>query len=457
MSLLQVNSIQSASTDTIVVKSNLLFESGKMVGYGASDIGIQGGYGFGVAPYPFAVPQDFSAMSGTYDVLNENWGNYVYVDGSIMVWIPRFYYRIGHSSSPRYPTFGANAIDIAGDFTFPSEAAANAAGYALHRAFMDGGVEKPGFFVDKFEWSNNAGRASSIKNGNPLSSHADHNPWGSLTNAATPANNYGGAFAASKTRGGVYANEFFPIFRHHWAALAMLAQAHAQAVTSTTTCAWYDASNTINFPKGNSNNLRDVNDPGVLYTSTGHATYSSCGKTGSGTPFAKTTHNGQNCGVADLNGNMWEVTPGITSNGTLLYLLKEAVACKNLTADTAFTYDADRFYTHSYGTDTGALAGTGQSVRFGNASNGVFASSTDRTTPAWRLTGMGIPQPNGAATSGSNHFGQDGIWDYKPANMCPFSGGGWSRGTDAGDWTLDLANERSHSHFSVGGRSALYP
>jgi hypothetical protein len=70
---------------------------------------------------------------------------------------------------------------------------------------------------------------------------------------------------------------------------------------------------------------------------------------------------------------------------------------------------------------------------------------------------MGIPQPNGAATSGSNHFGQDGIWDYKPANMCPISGGYWYDGTNAGDWTLSLSTVRSDSYVRVGGRSALYP
>jgi hypothetical protein len=51
-----------------------------------------------------------------------------------------------------------------------------------------------------------------------------------------------------------------------------------------------------------------VNDASVLYVSDG---YSNCGQTGSGTPFAKTTHNGQACGVADLNGNMYEVALGM--------------------------------------------------------------------------------------------------------------------------------------------------
>jgi hypothetical protein len=422
--------------------------------HGASDIGIAGSYGFGIAPYPLDVPTDFATMVGTYDPVHDNWGNYMYTDGSIMAWIPRFYYRIGNSGSPRYSVYGANAIDIAGDFTFASETDANAAGYALHRGFIDGGVSKPGFFVDKYQWANNAGRASSIKNGNPLSSHADHNPWGNLTGMTSAQNRYDGAFAASKTRGGYYGAQFFPVFRHQYAALALLAQAHAQAVTSNTTCAWYNASGFSNFPKGNNNNaLLDIDDTNVQYTSDG---YPNCGKTGSGTPFAKTTHNGQNCGVADLNGNMWEVTPGITSDGTLLYLLKEAVACRDITADTAFTYNSDVFYSHTYGTDTGALTGTNQSLRFGNAANGVFAASSDRTTPNWRLTGMGIPQVDGASGAGSNHFGLDGIGDYKPIGLCPISGGYWGHGPGAGAWAFYLGHVGSYSNDTVGGRSGLY-
>ena len=75
-------------------------------------------------------------------------------------------------------------------------------------------------------------------------------------------------------------------------------------------CAWYDSAGTANFPRGcNNNALADANGATVVYISDG---YSNCGKTGSARNFAKTTHNGQFCGVADLNGLMWEVSPGIT-------------------------------------------------------------------------------------------------------------------------------------------------
>jgi len=103
-------------------------------------IGTQGGQGFGVGEYSGTLPSGFSAMTGTSDKASANYGNYQYSDGSIMVFVPRFYYRIGNAASPRYATYGANAIDIVGIDTYATEAAANAAGYAMHRAFKDGGA-----------------------------------------------------------------------------------------------------------------------------------------------------------------------------------------------------------------------------------------------------------------------------------------------------------------------------
>jgi hypothetical protein len=84
--------------------------------------------------------------------------------------------------------------------------------------------------------------------------------------------------------------------------------AHGQAVSTDTNCAWYNA--TYNYPKGcNSDALKDTDDATVTYAGDG---YLNCGLTGSGIPFAKTTHNGQECGAADLNGLMYEVGIGMT-------------------------------------------------------------------------------------------------------------------------------------------------
>lgn len=203
---------------------------------------------------------------------------------------------------------------------------AEAASYAIHRAFIDGARLKKGFFIDKYMCSkvaNGAGyTAASILNGLPLSSVAAHNPFSGCTGGA---NFYYSAIDLAHRRdgvaGAVNASSIFhcsSIFQR--AALAMLALAHGQASSSTANCAWYHA--TYNFPKGLNNNQApvagvissaDTNDNTITFESDG---YSNCGKTGSGSPFAKTTHNGQTCGVADLNGLMYEIAIGVTCIAT---------------------------------------------------------------------------------------------------------------------------------------------
>ena len=286
-------------------------------------IGVPGelGFGVGVCP-PASLPAGFTPLPGHNDPAHDNYGGYTFSDGSVMVWVPQFYYRIAHTSNPTYARFAPNDIHIVGEDVFASRAAAAVGGFVLHRAFIDGGVEQQGFFVDKYLCSKNAlGSgyvASSTRNGLPLSTASDHNPIGGLT-ATSGINACYAAITAAKARDGVNgaanaSSRFFCNSRFIWAALIMLSLAHAQAVTSPRMAAWYDPAASTNFPKGcNNNALRDTNDSQVAYQSDG---YSNCGKTGSGSPFEKTTHNGQACGVADMSGLLWEVNIGMTCIAT---------------------------------------------------------------------------------------------------------------------------------------------
>ena len=449
MTDLFLRSITGKDNQPVSFPTGILFSE-----YGINNIGRPGGPGFGVGVCPDTLPSGMTPLSGYLNPLSDNYGNYQYSDGSIMVWVPAFYYKWGNGSNGLY----MNAVDIKPVSAFTSITEANASGYALHRAFYDGGAVKNGFFVDKYICSNNSGTASSIKNGIVLSS----GQRGSLSTAVfsaltgAPANTLGGAVAAAKTRGA----NFFVSSRFIFAALAMLSYAHAWSSTSKNFCAWYDSTGVKNFPKGNNNNaLGDAQDSSIRYEYDGNGTYTGCGKTGSANFFARTTHNGQNSGVADLNGIVWEFSPGITSDGTNLYILNTSVAMKTLTGGNTLATDA--FGATGIAANYTSLGDVYQSftkangwVNVGNVAAQVISASTSGND--WNAAGFGVPLTGG--TGGTNSFGNDGIYQPSswPNEMAPISGGAWSNSSLAGVWSLLLGYSRAHSYGSVGFRSALY-
>lgn len=413
-----------------------------------NDIGVAGQRGFGVGIAP-GLPDNMVRLSGTEDPASDNYGNYQYSDGSIMVYVPAFYYKYGTGANG----FALNVCDIKPFSYYADVATANAAGYALHRAFYNGGSIRPGFFVDKYLCSKNGSIASSLKNGVVLSSATRGGLASTPFSSIGQADAFYGVIGGAKTRGA----SFHPKTMFQNAALALLANAHGSASTNTTYNAWYSASST-NFPKGNNNNaLGDTNDATIAYVWDGNATYAGCGKTGSANFFSKTTHNGQNCGVADLNGLVWEIEPfGLTSNGTNFFLLNTAVDVTTITASNTLATDCwgatglAAMYT-DIGTTYGPLTASATNKVFGAATQ-VLSPATTGT--AWGMTGAGIPLTTGVG--GSNAFGSDYFYDARPNELCALSGASWFGGGSAGVWALALNLARGDSYDLVGFRSASY-
>jgi len=441
-------SLETTITELVTASNTLTNEVRRMIGQApVASPAAPGQQGFGVGICPGPMPAGMAEMPGTRDIAHDNYGNYRYSDGSVMVWMPAFYYKWGTGANG----LAVNIVDIVPFVGGPysTVASANAAGYALHRAFYDGGAVQPGVFVDKYQCSNNGGIASSIALGNPLSTNTAHNPISALNNA--PANNYGGAILAPKSRG----VNFFCNTRFIFSALAMLSLAHGQSATAATWCAWYDAAGVTNYPKGNNNNaLGDANDAAIAYVPDG---YLNAGKAGSANLFARTTHNGQSCGVADLNGNMWEINPGITTDGANYYILSTAAKMAATTSGNTLSTDLWGAATLSsryinLGATYASLWATGanRAVPLGSPT----AQSLSETTSgaAWNAAGAGIP----LVTGGANAFGNDYLWDYKPNEMCPLAGGSWTDGGPAGVWALHLFAVRATSSSYVGFRAALY-
>jgi hypothetical protein len=426
-------------------------------------IGTQGGQGFGVAECPSGArltALGLSAMTGTADKTSINYGNYQHTNGSIMCFVPKFFYRIGHASSPRAAIYGLNSHDIVGIETFASEAAANAGGYALHRAFINAGAEINGFFADKY-LATNVGTTSckSVASAHPISlaTTADYNPSSLITGCTGILAD---AVVLSRSRGAGYNCAA----SYHQAALAMLALAHGQAATATTFCAWYDAGLTTNFPKGcNNGSFADTNDGTVTYT----AAFSGKPLTRAAANFAKTTHNGQECGVADINGSMWQALIGLTMAGAsatdtvantsgTAYLLKRSADFAALTGGHGSATDA-------WGTAANLATRFDEVVGFepwlattgwlytGNGTNQVFAENLSGID--YNRTNNGIAKLTGMSATGTGQFGADGCYQYGVANQVPIAAGLWSHAASAGAFCRVWDLYRSVALYVVGFRA----
>jgi hypothetical protein len=162
------------------------------------------------------------------------------------------------------------------------------------------------------------------------------------------------------------------------------------------------------------------------------------------------------CGVADLNGIVWETELGFTSNGTSFFMLNTGVDVGTITGGTTLATDAwgatglAAMYTN-IGATYESLTASASNKTYGNAAQ-VLSASTSGT--AWGFAGLGIPLSGGVG--GSNQFGNDYLYDARPNELCVISGGGWYDGSGAGVWALALDGARGSSGDVVGFRAASY-
>lgn len=431
-------------------------------------VGIAGEQGFGVCECPdIDNLQWINAMPGSNDKSSENYGNYETLNGSVMCCIPKFFYRWGNPSSPNYAKYRANALDIVGVDIFRNESEANAAGYALHRAFIDNGKEQPYFFIDKYLCSKDGNNScKSVKNGDPISLIKDKS-YTCSQGMEGCTGIYADAVVLSKARGEVF--NCMSIFQQN--AIAMLSLAHGQASTSDTYCAWYDAAGMKNYPKGCNYKLTDCDDTSVKFTSAGNSGDANKPQAGSGNPFAKTTHNGQACGVADINGSLYQVMLGITNAGrnatdttqiknNNAYVLKRTAKLSTLTGGFGGTTDAwgtESSLANNYDFVVGIFNSYLLGKRVGKETNQVFSSEVSGTD--WLKTCAGITTHDGYSGCGTNIFGKDYYCEVNIANMFPLCSfiSNYSFPPYSGVWSRNFYHVRSHNNYCYTGfRAAAY-
>lgn len=412
-----------------------------------ASIGSAGQQGFGVGVYG-GDPADLTAMrltpmEGCEDPTSDNYGNYIHANGSIMCCIPAFCYRIGKATAPFYDRYGMNALEIKDATKFP-QFSHNAVfsspdfgdDWILHRAFVDGNKLKKAFFIDKYLCSNVNGQAVSVKDADWLMCVDDTSKTYFTKHISGTDGNAYDAITLSRARGD-YSSL---VTCYQWAAISLLSLAHGQAATSADACAWYDASLTTNFPKGATNkNGLDNDDDSIKYTY--HSYGVGFARTGVGTPFNKTTHNGQASGVADVAGmcNQWTIGACNPEQETV-WLMNTTVTAHEITQ---YNVGNQKLHT-SYSTGIGNRQKSFNGIR--NGTSGLD----------WEGAGV-VPK----TTALSSLYGGDGYQEYSSASNGLKVGLGNTWGQYAGifcrSWTGTSTHYWYKESFSFGFRSAAYP
>jgi hypothetical protein len=382
----------------------------------------------------------------------------------------------------------------------------------LAKAFRNGGGSLAGVFVDKYQGSNcrpdGSGRPNSSDGlpgtlpdtGGILASRPSHWPVSAIgisttlrspfsycnstvlnPAATTPANNYGGVWAACRSRG----VDWHPVpiwIRIH---LGYLALAHAQALLTTggvpvtgatANSAWMDVAPYA--PKGNNNAGADVNKTSLVFARTdvpgannvsgfaGEASRAFTGAARIGTLSAveHTTHNGQLCGIVDVNGNQWDVTPGLTNVGGVNSGYKVFSDLDNYT-----TISSNAGITGAANVISLAADVADDGVWWTDASAWIYlipdVGGTYHPSSTWAanatrkaMAECGLPREAGTSLTqtSTNIFGGDGLYRRHVNDLLPPVGGTWDHGAPAGSFAVALDLVSGSSGQTVGARSARF-
>ena len=401
-----------------------------------STIGIAGQQGFGVGVYGGS-PADLTAMGlapmeGCEDPTSDNYGNYVHTNGSVMVFIPAFAIRIGNASAPLYSKYGADTIEVGGVGLNGKD------GWAIPRGFYDGGKRHSGFFIDKYLNSKDAAKkqAISVKNGDPISLSSQYNYSNVMPNCTGQILD---AIELSRARGEHYSL----VSCYQWAVISLVTQAHAQAAASEEACAWYDASGQKNYPKGDNDYGKDIDDNTVKFAGAGSGFNVWVTKSGSAVPLAKTTHNGQVSGICDVNGNAFQPVLGWQNpSSQKIKLAKLSVKMHDFTRDNR--NNAELFDEISI-----------------DASRGTYhwqkgkALYSDTSGSGWAMNGV-MPKAI-AGTSADAMYGKDYVDLSYGSDHVLLVAGYFALGTKAGSWCRSGGYTWNYDFHLAVFRAAAYP
>ena len=197
-----------------------------------------------------------------------------------------------------------NGLVFASSSAFAHEEEANAQGFILPAAFIDGGKEKNGFFISPTltTYYIDPAQDGNIYFGQTYEPNFNLSGaikfWvmsSTLQNLALPAHNNTALDAIIQPRW--YSSLLCCESIYTAAILALISLCSAQYAKSTSDCAWYDSEGRKNFPKGINATLQDIDDPSVVIEDIATGIFPT---TQDG--YCKTTHNGRINGITHVNG-----------------------------------------------------------------------------------------------------------------------------------------------------------
>lgn len=195
--------------------------------------------------------------------------------------------------------------------------------------------------------------------------------------------------------------------------------------------------------------------------------------TGSGP--ASWRHDNSSGGIADLNGNIWEWTPGMRVVGGEIQVIADNNTALNATdfGATSAAYKAINGATGALVTPTftGTIAGgdyvatTANSVRYAvagtaaytlvSASGSSFEGITNPGTTPVAAAALEVLKKHGLYPVAATGLGGDGFWLDVTGERLPIRGGSWSHAATSGVFALVLGVARAHASTNVGSRPAF--
>ncbi len=466
-------------------------------------VGLAGLTGFGVGCCrPELLPSDIAELPGTTNRFSPNYGNYVHLpSASIVCFLPAHYIDLQAPGDTNAPGYGTKVV-------ISSTQSGNS---VLAKAFRDGVGELAGVFVDKYQGSNVKPDGSGMPNssdglpgtlpdsGGVFASRPLHWPVSAIAvsgtsyspfsrcdstalnaSATAPADNLGGVWDLCQSRG----SDWYPLPIWTRIHLGYLALAHSQALldtngsplaNATVNAAWMDAAPYA--PKGNNNNGFDINSTTLDFSrsdiggaaaggfagETGRA-FTGAARIGDFSATEHTTHNGQLCGIVDVNGNQWEVTPGLTNstgNNTGYYAFSDLDDWTTVSSNADITGATSVIQLAVDSSDDGVWWGNDSAwVYLVPHTGGTYHPSSTWAANATRkaMAEFGLPRELG--TSGTqdsvNIFGGDGLYKAHANDLISRVGGYWGTGAAAGSFAVALESISTTSDSGIGARASRY-